>query len=246
MPLEIIGAGFGRTGTLSLQHALSALGYPCYHMFEVISNRANKDHLKFWRAVGNAPSGTQQDWERVFAKYRAAVDFPAASVWRELIAAYPDAKVILSLHPKGPAAWYESTWETIHTPQRMWQADVLELTTPFGRNMQDMTRKLIWQRSLKNTMDDRERAIARYQEHAEEVKAAVPPERLLVFSVDQGWEPLCRFLGVPVPATPFPNVNDRNEIKKQIALLTRGAYVIVAAGIAIVAALIYAAIRFAR
>jgi len=101
MPLKIIGAGFGRTGTLSAYTALNQLGFPCYHMFEVLENKNNKSHLDFWRRVGNAESGMQHDWEQVFSRYTAAVDNPASCVWRELMVAYPDAKVLLTVHPRG-------------------------------------------------------------------------------------------------------------------------------------------------
>jgi len=243
MPLKIIGAGFGRTGTLSLYTALNRLGFPCYHMVEVINNRANRSHLDFWWKVAKAPEGTPQDWEQVFAKYTAAVDFPAASVWRELAAAYPDAKIILTLHPRGPGVWYESTVNTIYAPSKMWQTRVLEITTPFGRKMSGMTEKLIWQRSLGGTMDDRAKAIARYNANTEDVIAAVPAERLLVYSVDQGWEPLCRFLGVPAQEGEFPNVNDRTEIKRQLAALTNAAYGILAAAAVVAAGVIYGVLR---
>jgi len=214
MPLQIIGAGFGRTGTMSLMTALNQLGFPCYHMIEVIGNKANRPHLDFWRKVANTPAGTQHDWELVFANYKAAVDNPACCVWRELADAYPDAKVILTLHPRGADSWYDSTIDTIYSSNRMWQFKVLEIFTPFGRKFGDMARKLIWGRSHKNTMEDRQAAIQHYEAHAAEAKAVLQPERLLVFSVDQGWEPLCAFLGVPVPDGPFPDVNDRASIKK--------------------------------
>jgi hypothetical protein len=239
MALKIIGAGFGRTGTLSVCTALNELGFPCYHMLEVLKNEANKSHLDFWRKVANSAPGTQHDWERVFSKYTAAVDNPACCVWRELFTAYPEAKVLLTLHPKGPEAWYDSTLNTIYFTETMWQFKVLEFTTPFGRKFGDMSRKLIWQRSHAGTMNDRARAIAHYKRHVEEVKAAVPPDRLLVFSVDQGWGPLCDFLGVPVPASGFPNVNDRPEIMKTIHGITRGAYGILGAGLAGLAGLAY-------
>lgn len=243
MPLKVIGAGFGRTGTMSLYTALNELGFPCYHMFEVLGNKANKSHLGFWRTVANAPEGTQEDWEKVFARYTAAVDNPACCVWRELAAHYPDAKIVLTLHPRGPDAWYDSTIDTIYFTENRWQFRVLEFTTPFGASMGDMSRKLIWQRSLQGTMNDRARALARYQAHIDEVKAALPPERLLIFTVDQGWEPLCKFLGVPVPAGKFPNVNDRAEIKKVIAQMTRGAYFILGAGALVLALLVWGAMR---
>ena len=241
MTLKIIGAGYGRTGTMSTYVALKQLGFPCYHMMEVLQNKANATHLDFWRKVANTPAGTQHDWDHVFSRYTAAVDFPASCVWRELLAAYPNAKVLLTLHPKGPEAWYESTIDTIYFTESRWQFKVLKLTTPFGRKFGDMTRKLLWRRTLKGTMDDRTRAIAQYQQHVDEVKASVPGDRLLIYSVDQGWAPLCKFLGVPIPAGPFPNVNDRADIKKVIGQMSKGAYGILAAGAVAVAALIYGA-----
>ena len=231
MALQVIGAGYGRTGTMSTYVALKRLGYPCYHMVEVLEAPENRDHLDFWLDVARAPEGTQHDWERVFARYTASVDNPACCVWRALMNAYPEAKVLLTLHPKGPEAWYDSTIDTIYFTETMWQFRVLEWTTRFGHKFGEMSRRLIWQRSHRGTMNDRDAAIAQYHRHIEDVKAAVPPERLLVFSVDQGWAPLCRFLGVPVPDEPFPNVNDRAAIKAAIAKMTRGAYGIVGLGV---------------
>ena len=216
MALKIIGAGFGRTGTLSVYTALNQLGFPCYHMFEVLENKNNKSHLNFWRKVANTAPGTQHPWDEVFSAYTATVDNPACCVWRELLTAYPDAKVLLTLHPRSAKTWYESTKDTIYFTETMWQFKLLKLTTPFGRKFGDMAHKLIWQRSHKGTMNNRDKAIAHYHQHIEDVKAAVPADRLLVFSADQGWEPLCEFLGVPVPTTEFPNVNDRAAIKQTL------------------------------
>ncbi len=244
MTLKVIGAGYGRTGTMSTYSALKQLGFPCYHMIEVLQNKANKSHLDFWRMVANSPPGTKHDWEQVLGEYTAAVDNPTCCVWRELMAAYPDAKVLLTLHPRGPEAWYESTMDTIYFTENVWQFKVLEFFTPFGRKFGDMSRKLIWQRNHKGTMEDRARAIAQYKQHIEDVRAAVPPEKLLIFTVTEGWAPLCKFLGLPVPATPFPNVNDREEVKKIIRDITKGAYVILGGCTVAAAGLIYAAVRF--
>ena len=244
MALKVIGAGFGRTGTLSACTALNQLGFPCYHMFEVLENPANKTHLDFWRGVANAPAGAKHDWESIFAKYTAAVDNPACCVWRELMEAYPDAKVLLTLHPRGAEAWYESTFDTIYFTENRWQFAMLRAVTPFGRKMGDMSRKLIWQRNHKGSMTDRAKAIAHYEQHIADVKAAVPAERLLIFKVDEGWAPLCKFLDVAVPDGPFPNVNDRAQIQKVIAGITVGAYVILAGGAAVVAGIVYLVMRF--
>ena len=115
--------------------------------------------------------------------------------------------------------------------------------TPFGRKFGDMSRKLIWKRNHRDTMPDRAKAVAEYERHIADVKATVPPEKLLVFTVDQGWEPLCAFLGVPVPDTPFPNVNDRAEIQKAIGDMTKAAYVFLAGGAVVAAAVIYGLVR---
>ena len=179
MTLKVIGAGYGRTGTLSTYTALNELGFPCYHMFEVIENKANKSHLDFWRGVANTPAGTRHDWNSVLSDYTAAVDNPACCVWRELKDAYPEAKVLLTLHPRGPDAWYESTIDTIYFTENRWQFKLLKLVAPFARKMGDMSRKLIWQRNHKGTMNDRAQAIAQYNQHIEDVKAAVPPDQLL-------------------------------------------------------------------
>jgi hypothetical protein len=244
MALKIIGVGFGRTGTESLYTALTQAGFPCYHMFEVVKNPANKSHLDFWLKVARSVPGAQHDWEQVFSRYTAAVDNPACCVWRELMAAYPDAKVILTLHPKGAEAWYESTMETIYFTENMWQFKVLRAVTPFGRKFGEMTRKLVWDRNHQGTMDNRTAAIAYYQQHIETIKAAVPADKLLVFTADQGWGPLCQFLGIAMPATPFPNINSRVQFQKIKQEMTQGAYVILAAGAVAAAGLVYGLSRF--
>jgi Sulfotransferase domain len=244
MALKIIGAGFGRTGTWSMQYALNQLGFPCYHMSEVVLNKANKSHLNFWRKVANSPPGAQQDWEQVFAKYSAAVDNPACCVWRELRVAYPDAKVLLTLHPLGAETWYESTIATIYFTEGMWQFKVLEWLSPWARKFGGMSHKLVFERSLQGAFPDKAKAIARYNAHIDEVKAAVPADKLLIFSVDQGWAPLCAFLGVPQPAGNFPDVNHRAEFKKTVGDVIKGMYVTVAAYAAGALALLYGAYRF--
>ena len=242
MPLEVIGAGFGRTGTWSTKNALEKLGFRCYHMSEVILNKENKSHLDYWLQVSREPAGTQRDWEQVFGKYRATVDNPACCVWRELMAAYPSAKVVMTLHPRGPEAWYESTIDTIYFTESLYAFKVLQYLAPFARKMGEMSRRLIWQRSLQGAMPDRDKATVRYDAHLKEVVAEVPPERLLVFKVDEGWAPLCAFLGVPTPDEPFPNVNDRAEIKKTIRDVIRGMWITV--GVIALAALVIIFVLF--
>ena len=223
MSLKIIGAGFGRTGTLSTQFALNQLGYRCYHMKEIMQ-KENKGHLDFWLKVSESPPETEHDWDHVFANYSATVDYPSSCVWLELVEANPEAKVLLTLHPGGPEAWYKSTTETIYAISKMWEGKFLAFFISPFRKMTRMTSKLIWEQFLHGTMDNKEDAIKRYNEHIEEVKRLIPQDKLLIFSVDQGWEPLCSFLGKEVPKSQFPNVNDKAEMKTMInrmSLFTR-------------------------
>jgi hypothetical protein len=215
-------------------------------MFEVLGKPENKKrHLDFWRRVADAPDRPRGDWEQVFGQYTASVDNPAVCVWRELMRFYPQAKVLLTLHPKGADAWYESVMETIYFTENTWQFKVLKLATPFGRKFGAMSQKLIWKHLHRDTMPDRAKATAFYNRHIDEVKAAVPPERLLIFTATEGWAPLCRFLGVAVPNNPFPNVNDRAEFQKIKANVSRGAYVILGIGAALAAATVASIAYFA-
>ena len=160
-----------------------------------------------------------------------------------MLSASPQAKVILTVHPRGPDAWYESTLETIYSTETLWQFKVLRLVAPFARKFGNMTSKLIWQGSLKGTMDDRAKAIAQYKDHIKEVMAKVPNDKLLIYSVDQGWEPLCNFLEIPIPEDEFPNVNDRAEIKKALRGMVRGAYFILGLGAIVLIGLLYTLFR---
>lgn len=197
MTLQIIGAGMGRTGTASLKIALDTLGAgPCYHMSEVL---AHPEHVGLWTSVAAGKS----PFERIFEGYMATVDFPACIYWRELLQHYPDAKVILST--RDPEAWFQSTQETILGP-RWWN---FAMNGPFG----EMCRATILP-FLGGDVNDRDRLIEVFKAHEAEVKASVPADRLLVFRAKEGWEPLCAFLGLPAPDTPFPHANSEEETKR--------------------------------
>jgi len=230
MSIKIIGVGLGRTGTLSTQHALNELGYNCYHMMEVMK-KYNRSHLDFWLKIAESPEGTPHNWDKVFQNYDATVDYPGTCVWKDLVAAYPDAKVILTHHPKGTEGWYKSNMETIYRNEKMWELKILGLIIPPVRKMKNMASKLVWGRFMKGTMEDKTAAINRYHEHTQEVKSQIPPGKLLIFSVDQGWAPLCEFLGKEIPQTAFPRANDKATMQKrqrQLSLFVRALVTIVA------------------
>ena len=207
MALAVVGAGFGRTGTLSLKGALEHLGFgPCYHMKEVF------EHPEFMRFWADAARGEVVDWERVFEGYRAAVDWPAGSYWRELAEFYPDAKVILSV--RSPESWIESARATIFSPENR---ERLAQTFPSGDGALDptpMMRKILVE-TFDGRLDDPAHAMAVFERHNRTVVEAIPAERLLVHEASQGLEPLCAFLGVPVPDVPYLAVNTRGEFARR-------------------------------
>jgi len=212
MALEVIGAGFGRTGTMSLKVAVEVLGFgPCYHMVELFGH---PEHVELWEA---AAQGKPVDWETVFSTYRATTDWPACSFYRELMQRYPDAKVILTV--RDPERWYESTYNTIYGIRRTVSSPIFRLAAPFRTTMAraaKMNDRLIWEDTFGGSLEDRERAIEVFERHNEEVKEHVAPEKLLVYEVKEGWGPLCEFLGVEVPNTPFPHLNDTGTFRKMI------------------------------
>lgn len=205
--MKVIGSGFGRTGTLSLKTALEQLGFgPCYHMEEVFSR---PKHIRAWHDVAH---GQPVGWADLFQDFQATVDFPASVCYQELLAAFPEAKVIHTV--RDPERWYNSTSETIYQASSIFPGWLLKLIRPVGRLI-EMQERLIWQNLFEGSFENRTQAIEIFQQRTEEVKRVVPADRLLIFDVKDGWEPLCRFLDVPVPSTPFPHVNDRESMLKR-------------------------------
>jgi hypothetical protein len=198
MSLRVIGAGFGRTGTDSMREALNILGFgPCHHMVEV---NGNDDQRRLWRALAK---GAPPDWDRLFEGYASCLDWPSAYYWREISAHYPDARVILTL--RSADSWWESFEKTIL------RASVQ------GTDPDSLSRVLLMAKVFDGRIEDRAHAIARFEANTREVVATVPADRLLVFELGDGWEPLCRHLGVPVPDQPYPNRNNTADFLRAVA-----------------------------
>ena len=227
MTLEVIGAGFGRTGTLSLKHALEQLGFSkCHHMLEVFENPAQAVMFR------DAGRGLPVDWNEVFRGYRAMVDWPGSCFWRELAEFYPRAKVLLSV--RDADEWYDSASATIFRAMKSIAAGSVTppgsaAIPPAGAAMppgiaaqSEMAFELIVKGTFGGSVADRANCIRAYNDNTERVLAEIAPERLLVFEAKQGWEPLCRFLDVPVPATDYPRVNSRDEFLQRLATRDMG------------------------
>ena len=198
--LEVIGAGFGRTGTHSLGLALEKLGFgPCYNLPEVTKN---PNHIEIWN---NAIDGTPVDWKYLFSSYKSAVEWPSVTFIHELVQYFPEAKIILTL--REPESWYESAKKTIF--------EGLELSAhnpdPIKRERSGMMRRLILERTFAGKYRDKEYAMAIYQKHIQQVIEIVPQESLLQFDIKDGWHPLCGFLKKPIPQEPFPWLNERTK-----------------------------------
>lgn len=217
--MDVLGTGFGRTGTLSTKLALERLGFgPCHHMTEAMRRPAQ------FRALEAHTRGQAVDWREVFAGYRSQVDFPgAATIWRDLLAAFPEAKVVHTV--RDADRWYDSTYATIFPARSLVAPWVRRLVPPVDRIF-TVNDALIWDGLFDGRFEDRDHAIAVYEQRTRDVIDTVPPDRLLVYDVADGWPPLCAFLGAPIPDEPFPRANDRRSMRRRLALigaLTHGA-----------------------
>ncbi len=193
MSVRVVGAGLGRTGTLSLKYALEQLlGGACYHMREVF---AHPEHIESW---GRAARGDMPEWRTLFRDYAAVVDWPAASFWPELSQAFPDALILLSV--RDPQAWWTSANNTIFTAMG-------RIDNPAWRQMIHG----VFDARFTLSLDDRQACIAAYERHVAEVRARIPADRLVQWQPGDGWAPLCAALDLPLPAAPFPHVNTTEE-----------------------------------
>jgi hypothetical protein len=199
MALKIIGSGLGRTGTASLKQALEQLGFPCHHMIEVFMH---PEQPALWV---DAAKG-RPNWAEIYKNYTATTDYPGCIFWRELMAEYPDALVLHST--RDPEQWFESTQATIFAPGRG-----PSQMPPHIRPMFEA----LFEGRLGLDRNNHDEMIAYFKRHEEEIMHGVPAKKLLVFNAKEGWGPLCKFLDLPVPATPFPKNNTREEFRARVA-----------------------------
>jgi hypothetical protein len=200
MTISLIGAGYGRTGTLSLKSALETLGYnKCHHMIEVINTPGEPER---WMQAIDAET---VDWESMLEGYEATVDWPACHFYKALADYYPKAKVLLSV--RDPMAWFESmSATTLRVIRKRMQASDAGQPKNLGT-------ELVVNAAFGGEIDDAEHAIRMFNQHTKDVVEAIDPSRLLIFDVREGWAPLCQFLDKPVPDAAFPRVNSRDEFE---------------------------------
>lgn len=212
----------GRTGTHSLKEALEHLGFgKCYHMVELLKNPSQLTYFT------DAESGKTPDWDNLFQGYQSAIDYPVARYYKQLMEFYPDAKIIHTT--RDPNSWYQSCMETIFWASKPDLSRKLNMIIrlPFNSGVRNRFPVLLNNGSLMDKefgkdLNNKERVLQSFHRHTEEVLATVPKERLLVYKVQEGWEPLCKFLNVPVPNTPFPKSNSKAEFIENVKRMSKG------------------------
>jgi hypothetical protein len=173
-------------------------------MEEVVKSRRQVDPRQTLADTG------QVDWDAVFDGFEASCNCPSCSYWQELHHHYPAAKIVLTVRDEN--RWYDSCVETIYRASFAFLGWALRLIPPIDR-INRMIIASVWDGVFYGRFEDREYALQVYRDHIAHVNSAVPSDRLLVFEAKDGWEPLCRFLDVPVPENPYPHLNDAARIK---------------------------------
>lgn len=201
MSLQVLGVGLHRTGSLSVKVALERLGFgPCYHGFEYVRRR---DHVALWQKAIDTDGAI--DWDELFGSYRAAFDWPMIAFWDKVTAGYPEAKVLLTYRDED--SWYRSHSESL-------QALAHGVESQSFTHPVDLAGFTIIDTLLRRMFDDRlfdaDHCRSVFRAHYQRVRDTIPADRLLVYQAADGWEPLCRFLGVPIPDEPFPRLNVRS------------------------------------
>ncbi|HEY6780903.1 MAG TPA: sulfotransferase [Thermoleophilaceae bacterium] len=211
--MKVIGAGFGRTGTMSLKAALEQLGVgPCFHMIDLVRDPTP---LPYWQA---AVAGEDVDWREALAGWESSVDWPGCSFWEQMLETWPDAPVLLSV--RDPEAWYRSCVNSIHAAKEMALRGELDGDSedPPSPEVLAMINDLIWNGTFDGRFLDKQHALDVFQRHIDAVRGRVPASQLLTYEVGDGWEPLCVFLGVPVPDVPFPHLNDTASFRTMFGM----------------------------
>lgn len=203
--MKVIGVGYLRTGTTSLTLALEQLGFgPCYHM-RVVNREPSR--AEDWLAALENPSTVV--WDKVFRGFQSTVGSPGCDFWIEITDAYPQAKVILSM--RSAQSWYDSAAQTVVAAMA---AAALPRPGPAPAAL-DRLQQLTWAREFGPDFDDRDHVIEVFNRHVSAVQQRISADRLLMFQAGDGWPPLCEFLEVPIPSTPFPHENDRATFRRR-------------------------------
>jgi len=195
--------------------ALERLGFgPCLHMVDVFR------HPELIRPLLSAAGRRSVNWDELLVGYESSVDGPTSAYWRELAGQYPKAKFIHTV--RDPERWLASMQRTLFMQRQRINSlpgrAAIAMSTLLRTDLASFVKMVdttLDARTFKTPLErEPERAIKLFKAHTDEVVATIPAERLLVFDVSAGWAPLCDFLEVPVPAEPFPRVNNTSDFNQ--------------------------------
>ncbi|KAK4468563.1 hypothetical protein MN116_007758 [Schistosoma mekongi] len=226
--LVVIGAGLGRTGTNSLKIALELLyKKPCYHLKEIYLHQHS--HIAKWMELDKKLTESPDKkidkalCHKIFKGYIAAIDHPACAYYKELLELYPKSKVVLTI--RDPEIWLAGCRSTILPRDidqpRTWSFQFLRKC--IGLSQFHELFLINCRRVFGEQMDfsNDTSMLNGFVQWNQNVIQSVPSDRLLKFDISQGWEPLCKFLQLPIPDCPFPHVNEYNELRRLLKLEQR-------------------------
>jgi Sulfotransferase domain len=215
--MKVIGAGLPRTATTTQAIAFEKLGFGhCYHMRDLMMDF--EAGLPLWEAAAQG----RPDWEAIFGDAQSSCDWPTARYYKEILEHYPGSKVVLSV--REPEGWIRSMRDTVWSiyfgdSVMHHVCEARGVLDPLWRRFMDLMIPMTWGADVlgpaESTYDDQAFADS-MRRWNERVKREVPADRLLVWEPRDGWEPLCDFLEVPVPAEPLPNANDAAAFKEGV------------------------------
>ena len=219
-PMQVLALGYARTGTASMRQALDTLGIPTYHFYRLFTSVRDSDmwleayDSKFFS--GSKPLD-RSFWDGLLGHVGAVTDHPCIGFAEELIAAYPEAKVIL--WERDEDAWFKSIDESLIKPYKSRLGIVLSWLDFdwLGRLAALANRGTEGIYSARTKEDIRKNARLVYRRHHATVRNLLKdqPDRLLEYKMGDGWEPICHFLDLPVPKEPFPHVNEKAYMETQ-------------------------------
>ncbi|KAL9533749.1 Ava biosynthesis cluster protein [Sphaerulina musiva] len=223
--MQVLCLGLSRTGTMSIWTALRMLGYRTYHFKEIHKPENLRDkHLLCWREAfyaklyGSGKPYSHEDFYKLLQRYDAVTDAPAVNFSDELIAAYPGAKVVLST--RNPERWLESMVRSYHA---VLESPVFRIASILDLPLSLLSEvfELVLRDLTGGDWRSRQKLSEAFDRHNAHIRAIVPKENLLEWEPSHGWEPLCNFLGKPVPDDPFPHSNQGDDVAKGLLMYAR-------------------------
>lgn len=239
--MEVICAGWGRTGTRSLKYALEHLtGKPSYHMQNILLSK--KDAVKWHTSIFN--SDKDFNWEDIYDGYGACLDFPSCNYYKELMEFYPDAKVILTV--RDDQSWIKS-WNVLNNKVLKSFTFRFLAKIPYTsfKLQKDIHNEMILGKNgaFQGSASDREK-MQKFNEWNDSVIKYVPKERLLVYQVKEGWRPLCKFLNLSEPDIEFPYKNKTKNMGRMSTFINSVFVLLVIAIISIIISSIFFGVQY--